>query len=308
MKGIYLCVVLFFFLSLPALNAQKSTTISSQDVKLHAGLVRPQARSDSLFQNYTTNVCGGTSHGPTHYITSQNVTNIIQWYIHTPSDRSNCMIRFATVSDPTEKDFNVIRPVDVTNFNDDGSFACGRTKGLESRTIRFTGANTCDHCVIEWIWSTPQGKVRECADVMITSGDDAVCPACFNGGFCNKGYCVCPAGYSGATCLTASTGSSGAAAGILVTILLVIIAAILLILILFFCWVVVSKRKERRAEDVEVFQPGNFVNREPVIEEPQEHQARHQPERVVHHRFEDEQAGQNIGNPANRLALEEFKE
>mgnify|MGYP000898441639 CR=1 FL=1 len=90
------------------------------------------------------------------------------------------------MADPVDKDFKVIRPIDIGSFYEDGkiqpsrprvshrfegSFPCGREKGIESRIIRFSGYNSCDHCVIEWIWNTPGGKIRECADVMVAAGE-----------------------------------------------------------------------------------------------------------------------------------------
>ena len=53
-----------------------------------------------------------------------------------------------------------------------GSFPCG-SEGptLETRSVVFTKDLSCDHCVLEWIWSTPEGKLRQCADIMIASGE-----------------------------------------------------------------------------------------------------------------------------------------
>mmetsp|Transcript_37964 Transcript_37964/g.44258 ORF Transcript_37964/g.44258 Transcript_37964/m.44258 type:complete len:303 (+) Transcript_37964:25-933(+) len=302
MKRISLSAIMVLILSAVMVakvdSALSSDFLYEKENKLYGSLVKPQARSDSLFQTTTSAVCGGTIHGPTHYLTTQNITNIFQWYIQTPSDSASCMLRFATVSDPADKDFKVIRPVDVNTFYEDGSFPCGREKGIESRIVKFGGLTSCDHCVIEWIWTTPQGKLRECADIMVAAGEDVKCLGmCQNGGICSKGVCICPPGYSGSYCQ--SSGVVSGTAGVLVTIFLVILGIILVAVAVFFF--LLKKANEKAAErDRGTYgtsvsgQLANIRDEKPI----------------VHQRFEDDDyhGRDRHGNPAGRLRQEEFKE
>jgi len=189
-------------------SAEEKTAATAQ---VYASWIRPPSRSSANLQVFSNEICGGSVAESVHMITTQEYPNRFEWYIHTAIPDSSCQIRISQVGSPKEKDFTVLRPSDHGPINADGSFPCGKAgPAVESRQFTFPLNVSCDHCVLEWVWKTPKGNVRQCSDLIITSGAEAKCLGmCQNGGVCSKSHCVCPKGYSGDYCQYQSSVGGG---------------------------------------------------------------------------------------------------
>mmetsp|Transcript_39586 Transcript_39586/g.46064 ORF Transcript_39586/g.46064 Transcript_39586/m.46064 type:complete len:301 (-) Transcript_39586:131-1033(-) len=264
-----------------------SLSLQQKEASMYGGLVTPQARSSSAFDTLSNSTCGGTSSDSVHFASSTGTPNRFQWYIHTPFQDSTCMIRLSQTTSPKDKDFVVLQPVDSGVVNKDGSFPCGRTgPTVESRLFAFPTNVSCDRCVIEWVWQTTRGQIRQCSDVSISFGNSSStskCPACQNGGVCSKNKCICASGYSGDLCQS-SSGLASVSSGGFHYLWLIIILIVCIVLGLVAARIFKRKRDNGHNRSYEDFR------RQGTDQQGHELQDRHHREEKQDFRqFEDDQ-------------------
>jgi hypothetical protein len=116
-----------------------------------------------------------------------------------PVSNGNCTVRLSPGFE-NEGNFTVLYPLN-NQYDSQGSFACGRTKGFESEQFNLPSDYTCDQCILQWSWSTPYGDLYSCSDIIINGNKIENCIArCKNGGVCFNGRCLCQEGYYGEFC------------------------------------------------------------------------------------------------------------
>jgi len=213
----------------------------------YGGIIQPQSREDTnLNSSASSLICGGTSMGLTHYLTSQQVPNQFKWYIRTSFPNATCLVRLSLgVNTLDDSSFWPLIPDNSHDVAADGSFPCGRQGPIvETKQFTFNSSISCDHCVLEWIWNTPYGQSRQCADVMITNGIDTPCLGmCENNGVCSNGQCVCQNGYTGAYCEKGPGINFGVGWIKVLSIIFWVLCSIILLVGTFFCLYYVAKQR-----------------------------------------------------------------
>jgi len=231
---------------------QTNTTFYS-----YGGLIQPQSRNGSQFTTAQPNlICGNTPSDNAHYMTTQGIPNQIEWYIRTPFANATCIVRISLgFQNLDDSSFTVIVPDNSLDVLADGSFPCGASgPTVESRQFTFDNTISCDHCVLEWIWNTPLGQTRQCADILVTGGTDTPCMGqCQNGGVCSNATCICPPNYTGAYC----EGGPGISFGIgwirVLSIIFWVLLSIIATLALFFCLYYVARKRIHWSQQHQIY-------------------------------------------------------
>lgn len=83
-----------------------------------------------------------------------------------------------------------------------GTFECNRrADSYESKTVSFPSDFSCEQCILQYTWTTPNATYYGCADITVLPNQTKECPAvCLNGGVCSDGICLCVKSYYGPQC------------------------------------------------------------------------------------------------------------
>ena len=163
-------------------------------------LIEPYPRNGTESANSSIYPCGGLPKGKTHLLITPGSYSIIQWKTVKSAPEGKCLIQVGhgIGKEPT---FVTLHPRDKSS-NSAGYFACGRYSGIyESKEFGFPSNLSCDVCILQLTWETPEFKQYYCADITIMSNEIKYCMgSCLNGGSCVNGNCVCEEYYYGKFC------------------------------------------------------------------------------------------------------------
>jgi len=162
-------------------------------------VVNPVRRVGTSIAKEDTEPCGGIPKQDADTLTNIGTTINTIWEIRTPIAQGNCTVSMSTALDVN---FTSLKPIgkDV-QYTKDFTFSCGRQQGFEFQQFELPEDYACDRCTLQVKWSTPEGNVYTCSDLMILGNKMENCLAkCHNGGACVNGRCICTKNFGGEFC------------------------------------------------------------------------------------------------------------
>ena len=169
-----------------------------KEYRPEANVILPIRREGTVYSKYNMGPCGGVKKLLANTMVNEGATLNFVWETINPEVNGNCTVSLSKGFE-TEGSFEVLNP--TSNFNADGSFECGRTKGFESKEFKLPPDYECDRCIMQFKWKTDSGVYYSCSDVLINGTSLAACMSkCQNGGQCFNGQCICIDGYTGEFC------------------------------------------------------------------------------------------------------------
>ena len=152
--------------------------------------------------------CGGVVRDLTNTITRKGSYLNFIWEVVKPEINGKCTVKISAGLE-NETLFETLYPTNG-NFDKDGAFECGRTKGFEHKEFKLPENYECDGCILQWKWKTNYGDIYSCSDIIIDGKQLDACRAqCLNGGSCFNGVCLCPNGFTGEFCEEEGEGGAG---------------------------------------------------------------------------------------------------
>ncbi len=172
-----------------------------------AEILLPIRRAGTSRAEFGKGPCGGVPKTLANTLTTKGAIVNVIWEVNRPEITGKCSVSISPGLQE-DKDFEVLFPVDG-DYNDDGTFECGREKGFEHREFKLPEDFECDGCTLQWKWKTPFGNYYSCSDIIINGGSLSNCMGqCLNGGSCFNGKCICPKDTYGDYCENTEEGSS----------------------------------------------------------------------------------------------------
>ena len=102
--------------------------------------------------------CGGVQKKASNTLTTKGSSINFIWEIMVPENTGNCTVKISAGLQ-NEENFELLKPVDG-EINEDGSFACGREKGFETKEFILPEDYVCDGCTLQWKWTSSYGHRR----------------------------------------------------------------------------------------------------------------------------------------------------
>ena len=185
----------------------KEPTVSYENLP-QAKILLPIRRFGTSNTILDTAPCGGVVRDLTNTITRKGSYLNFIWEVVKPEINGKCTVKISAGLE-NETLFETLYPTNG-NFDKDGSFDCGRTKGFENKEFKLPDNYECDGCILQWKWKTNYGNIYSCSDIIIDGKQLDACRAqCLNGGSCFNGICLCPNGFSGEFCEVEGEGGAG---------------------------------------------------------------------------------------------------
>ena len=174
-----------------------------------AEILLPIRRSGTSETKLNVAPCGGVQKKLANSLVKKGSAFSFIWEILIPESSGKCTVKISPGLD-VEQNFTLLLPTDGS-ANEEGAFECGRIKGFESKEFVLPKDYECDGCILQWKWSTSQGDVYSCSDIIINGDSNTQCMGeCQNGGACFNGRCTCLAGFEGEFCENEINSSSNA--------------------------------------------------------------------------------------------------
>ena len=165
----------------------------------HSQVLMPIRRIGTSNMELGQGPCGGVEKKPANTLTNKGSSINVVWEILVPENKGNCTVKLSS-GKQEEESFKLLQPTEG-KINQDGSFVCGRDKGLEHKEFILPPDYECDGCTLQWKWSTSYGDIYSCSDIIINGGSLSKCMGkCLNGGSCFNGKCLCAKGFTGEFC------------------------------------------------------------------------------------------------------------
>jgi len=185
----------------------KEPTVSYENLP-QAKILLPIRRFGTSNTILDTAPCGGVVRDLTNTITRKGSYLNFIWEVVKPEINGKCTVKISAGLE-NETLFETLYPTNG-NFDKDGAFECGRTKGFEHKEFKLPENYECDGCILQWKWKTNYGDIYSCSDIIIDGKQLDACRAqCLNGGSCFNGICLCPNGFSGEFCEEEGEGGAG---------------------------------------------------------------------------------------------------
>lgn len=165
----------------------------------HSKVLLPIRRIGTSNMEMGVAPCGGVQKKASNTLTTKGSSINFIWEIMVPENTGNCTVKISAGLQ-NEENFELLKPVDG-EINEDGSFACGREKGFETKEFILPEDYVCDGCTLQWKWTSSYGDIYSCSDIIINGGELSKCMGkCLNGGSCFNGKCLCRKGFDGEFC------------------------------------------------------------------------------------------------------------
>lgn len=174
--------------------------VTEDEINPEAKVVFPIRRDGTEKSQLGVWPCGGVTKLLANTLAIEGSRINFVWETINPEANGNCTVSISNGFE-TEGSFTVLNP--IKEYNNDGSFECGREKGLEKKEFQLPPDWECDRCIMQWKWQTSSGIYYSCSDIIINGTTLAACSGkCQNGGQCFNGGCICLPGFTGDFCET----------------------------------------------------------------------------------------------------------